>query len=407
MTNNLNKIANAPVHLVCGTLFLILSFAYTLSPVYPVSIQKLINVLIIIFGTMAILFWFLSNGLNSINKNLRVIIIFQFIVYLYMLFIGFANLNFNFGVWFKVLITQDLLFFLYATVPICFIDKNRHNVFNKIMYIFSYIGVLFGIFGLINFDYSGILSRTDVWTISYYCWWVSGISVFYCFFNSYITGEKKFIAYLNVIVYFALGILFLKRSAFLNLVLIVLFMISRTKKANHSKHIKIIPIVLIIVISICFLLFREEIVKNVSSIFGDIFSRFNDIFDPNVNDRSQEWNSYLKAASIKDILLGNGMGNYINVTLPSGFILKCNAIHIGWLNLIYKGGVVLLSFYIYLVFKTFRSIKNNLLKNNAPIYFSLACFYFIWMIYEGSWSYIMLVTQLFYAIYYLNNNTER
>ena len=146
--------------------------------------------------------------------------------------------------------------------------------------------------------------------------------------------------------------LFLKRSCFLNsIIIIILSFYLSVKNKNGSK---IILSVLSIAIVTCFIL---VFIPGVSEkVFGALFDRFRDTAS-NIEefDRLIEWQTFLKQTPEIKLYTGYGIGNYpiydrYGVGEDDSLL---NALHLGYTNIIFKGGILYVAFYIVLYITIF------------------------------------------------------
>lgn len=263
--------------------------------------------------------------------------------------------------------------------------------FHKIMQILGIASIIAAVFGLLFFDFSfkAITDRTMSWSFSYYCWWLSTACFSYWGYYAIIVKKEKLLGYGVVLSYLILGVLFLKRAAFINVVVLVLF----ANLISNKYLIKSTGMILTLVVSIILLVFMMRVFHfdAVFSFFDLLFNRFENIEELKDIDRIREWEAYYENTSGFQFLIGNGIGHYPFLQVSENFsIEKLNALHIGLYNIIFKGGVLYSIFYIFLYLKIFKKFfRFNALSRYELVCLGVALSAFISLFYEGSWTYAL------------------
>lgn len=293
------------------------------------------------------------------------------------------------------ILTEDLRFVLLFFTGGLFAVNGNMKYFHEIMKILAFISIIFAIPALLFFDFSMavIEERSGAWSMSYFYWWCS-CSCF-CYWGYYALFEKKdrLLGFGTLAVYVILGALFLKRSAVVNLFVIIIFYALFEK--NKIKNIIYLAISISFVIGVL-LVVKGSLVHN---LYDLMLSRFD--VDVDELDRNIEANMYFQEASPLNLLFGNGIGHLFHSRYARGIEMDINALHLGWANLIYKGGVLYVLYYLVLYFKIFRNIIKQSHKSNFDkVCYGVAISSLVSMFYEGSWTYTLLPFCISAPIYY-------
>jgi len=230
------------------------------------------------------------------------------------------------------------------------VPLNQINFYKKLMKGLGLLAILFGVIALVVYPYdlSGVSGRIGIWSMPYYLWWLSGAIFVYNYASARIASANKIIGYGSFFTYLILGLLFLKRAAFLNCLMLFLFCeLIRPKKRYYSKRkVNLFFVVLILVVLLVMFENRKIATTDVYNYFDSVFmslsNRFQqDSFD--TYDRATEAMIVLKNSTNMEKIFGYGLGNYpvINGHLYS-------TLHTGAYNYIFKGGIVYLAFWLYL-----------------------------------------------------------
>ena len=358
----------------------------------------------LLFGYCGIVIYLLTRKPNKIY-------VYWLFLIIYMLFIGIIRSNFfqnsfDYGMFFA----QDLRYMMYFAMGISLANESYIISYHKIMCFLSYLSIIFGALALIyyRFDFSQVVAgaRLEIWSISYYLWWLS-VGVFaYIFPYAVITKKNKFAGYGAFAVYLVLGILFIKRSVFVNCAVITLLSVyfrykMDTSSENKKLFLKKLITIIAIIIGFLFISIIVLQVPYINALFKALFSRFSSQGNIFEYDRAQEATEYFTKVSFVDIIFGQGIGYYINTSR------QLNALHTGILNTIYKGGILYLLFTLILAFTI---LKKYLVKKKFSQY-TLVCLctslsYLLSLTYEMSWTYTIIILGYATPIVYLITNSK-
>jgi len=292
---------------------------------------------------------------------------------------------------FMWIVTQDLRYVMYFIIGSIFATNKYMFHFHKIMHFLGVLSIIAAIIGLIFFDFNiqSISERAGGWNFSYYCWWISAACFTYWGYYSIIEKKEKILGYSVVLSYFILGLLFLKRSAFVN-VMVLLFVANILSNRGYFKSLGKI-ILLIVSIVLFFILINIFQSQYLSEIFSLLFNRFETIEEVEDIDRILEWRAYYINSTIPQLIFGNGIGHYPFLQITEYISLdKVNALHIGLYNILFKGGVVYVVFYIVLYYNVFRKMfRLKVLSKYELVCLGVSISAFISLFYEGSWTYAL------------------
>lgn len=351
-------------------------------------INILISLLIICLGVYG---W---ASFSSKHKIPGLLSSFAYII-IYLLVVGFAyGWSFTHN-HIGLMLSQDLRYVLLFLVGGVFALNGNMKYFHKIMKVLAVFSILFAIPALLFFDYSvaAIEGRSGTWSMSYFYWWCSACC--FCYWGYYALFEKKdrWLGFGTLFVYFFIGLLFLKRSPVIDLI-VILICYNLLSGLSFSRIVKLLFVV--------FLLIGVTMLIN-GGLVNNLFNLMSNRFDvaPGEFDRQVESTLYFQEASIINLLTGNGIGHYFYSYLIRNDASSINALHLGWANLIYKGGIVYVLYYIILYVKIIKNVFTQKHKSNLDkICYGVAISSLISMFYEGSWTYTLLPFCISAPIFY-------
>jgi len=293
------------------------------------------------------------------------------------------------------LISQDIRYLMYFTLGIILSRKNFISFYHRTM---QYLGILAIIFGFVAiflypFQFSSLElgARLGIWDVPYYLWWLSASVFAYNYSYSRMTNKSRVIGYGCFLVYLIFGLLFLKRSSLINCLFLLVFPFIMKRNLQKISLKKVLLFSLLIMFCVLlFILFKDiilesNIFKYISVAVDQLINRF-EIDSFSTYDRARETSNFFEKSSMLDIILGYGIGNYL---VYDGFLY--NALHTGWSNLFYKGGIFYFGFWVYL----FINFIILFYKKRKLSDYMLACLMVgfsasLSMLYEFSWTYTIL-----------------
>ena len=330
---------------------------------------------ILIFGYVGIILYFLKGRKRSIYTTSFSLLIIYFCV------VGLLRGRLSN---FTIAVVQDLRYVMYFLMGAIFALSDRNmSYYHSIMRAIGYVTIVLGIYAIITFPFGSIEGRESTWSLHYYFWWASSCCFAYLGAYALVTRKDRIVGLGAFAVYFVLGMLFLKRSAFVNVIVIVFLSLLM----QSSKPLKNILVTISGVI--IFLLLLQKVAPEYFIITEDaLIDRFDSIDSVENVDRNVESQLFFYKASISDILLGYGIFNYPDIIISGQ---AKNALHSGWANIIFKGGVFYAIWYIYLYARIFRNLRV-IKKTNALFHVCIvvALSSLISLVYEGSWTYTIL-----------------
>lgn len=391
-------------------LFKLTNISLFLGLLYPVVnngsfITNLISLLSTLFAIMAIFLFFYKRK----NQSLTWPVIFFTIVVVYMLILGFSTGN----LWSNkttllIAITQDLKYVtLFMLGGIYSTSERFMDYFHYLMKNVALISIIMGIFSFLLIVNSGslIVRGEENSGPSYHLWWASATCFAYCGIFAFLSDKKSRKTWLYVfVIYFVIGMLFLKRSCFLNCIIIILLSLYLSSK--NTKGSKTILRVVGLLIAAFFILLFIPSIKEI--VFGALFDRFRDTAsDIEAYDRMIEWQVFLEQTPEIKLYTGYGIGNYpiYDRYGSGGDYSLLNALHQGYSNIIFKGGILYAAFYILLYITIFiRWFKCKRYSTRYLLCFGVSISSLISLFYEGSWTYTIIPfcisAPIFYATSY-------
>jgi len=358
----------------------------------------LLVILSILTGYLGCLSFILNHRLPTISR------VFLFIV-VYLFLIGLSYGSFFNKEFLTIALVQDFRYVMYFISGCIFAysDENMAS-FHSIMKVLSVISIPLGIYALVSFDYLdvSIETRESTWSLSYMLWWAAGSCwVYWAYYALFMRKDYPY-AIGPTLFYIVLGLLFLKREvlAYSGIILMVyLFFNGRNIGRSFKTIIALIALFLVVYY------FNPNLFGRVYDL---IMNRFNEVDNLAELDRSVEAADYLNEASVKQLLLGNGIGYYhqfkdVNLASSRGLL---NALHLGYINVLYKGGVVFSLYYIVIFIIIIKKMFSKNLSPYMKVCLGSSLSYFISLLYAGSWTYTIasfsIAAPLFYALSRVN-----
>ena len=391
-------------------LFGLTNLSLFLGLLYPVvnngsTITTLLSLLSTVFAIMAVLVFFFKRH----NQHLSWLVVFFTVVVVYMLILGFSTGN----LWsnksmFMMTVSQDLRYVTLFLLGGIYSTSERYmDYFHCLMKNIAVITIIMGCLSVMLIASTGsLISRGDEDSgLRYHLWWASAVGFAYCGIYSFLTEKKNRKIWLFAfLLYFIIGMSFLKRSCFLNCIIIVLLSLYLSVKNKNGKK-TILNVIALGIIGFLVLLFIPSLNEIV---FGALFDRFTETSSDIENfDRLIEWQVFLEQSSKEKLYTGYGIGNYpfydrYGVGSEPTYL---NALHLGYSNIIFKGGVLYAVFYIVLYITIFTNwFKIKKYSTRYLLCFGVSISALISLFYEGSWTYTIIPfcisAPIFYAASY-------
>jgi hypothetical protein len=249
------------------------------------------------------------------------------------------------GVLFMMLFS--ILYFAY-TVPFMDLSIIRSGAYNRIEAFSSYGDEMIG--SGVSMGY--IIYSTQQLAVSFLLFFLLLLPFIY-------NRIKKRYVIIFLILIFIFIIIFSafyqKRQQILELILCVVLANFFYKKLLQGLIPKSKIISFFILILFLIFIFSSDILSNVFSRFSDTLNNIKDF------DRLEESRKVLSSFNILNWIIGKGFG-YKAPDTPGGIIL-----HIGYSNLLMKGGLILLLFYLFQAFKNIRYCNRK--AKQYPVFY--------------------------------------
>ena len=350
------------------------------------TVGMFLSLLILVSGFGGWFLYYKTHSLNAWGKAFFALIVYFLIVGMLH---GIRLSNHIIG----LALSQDLRYVMFFIIGGMFAFDDKMYYFHQIMKVLGIISIIFGFFALLTFNPSlqSIDTREGTWSISYYYWWCS-LACFY-YWGYYALFMKKDIAigYGVMIAYVLLGFLFLKRSVVVDFTTMLLFyVLFAPKKRGYFTPIAILSVIVLIL-----LLFKGSFLNSIYDLLMGRFELSMEEFD-----RQLEANAYFSNASIFDLILGNGIGHYYNSVNIRDSASTLNALHLGWANIIYKGGVVYAIYSVLLYLSVVKCLIRLPKDNYGRVCLGVAVSSLVSLFYAGSWTYTILPFCISAPIFY-------
>lgn len=359
------------------------TFHTLVSPVYGI----VLSIIIIGFGLRGCIIYYKNHSLKTWGIWFLILIVYFFVVGL----LHGTAINHNI---FGLILSQDIRFVLFFFIGGIFAFDDNMMSFHQIMRVLGAVAVFFGFLALFFYTpaVQNIDTRESTWSMSYYYWWCSSACFYYWGYYTLFEKKDKIIGYGVMFSYLILGVLFLKRSVVVDVgVMLVIYIFFGDKRKGFWK-----PLFLILAAVLVLLIFKGGVVNTIYNLMLGRFELAVDEFD-----RQIEANLYFQNASQLDLLLGNGIGHYyagMDIRNTDGVI---NALHLGWANVIYKGGGFYAAYNILLYLFVLARLFNRPRDNYGKVCLGVALSSLISMFYAGSWTYTIYPFCISAPIFYI------
>lgn len=373
-------------------LIVLLTFFYYLRNEIPFleSIFNYISLLILFLGYGIFGLWLLLGNYRKMHPRMRFIFSAWMFTIIYMFFTPFLLHNYQ--------LTAERLYagmyhdyrhIMFTLLPFMFVSDDITYYRNKIINDLAKVAIVAGVAGILLADKSigAIAFRSNTWSASYYLWWMTESALLYWFARSYL-GKVNRDGYIIALLYLVLSLLFLKRAGFVNLAL--LFFLSYVTSFRSIRSLGMFIVLLFFLMVVLF--FMQDAVNLIGERFIESSSNIEEF------DRLSEAEEYFRRISLFEKWLGFGINNYITM-LYIDSVREVNAIHIGFVNILYKGGIVYAAFMLYLFF-SILSLISQIGKNiEIKIGLIVGVIFIIGHSYEYSWAYTATIFFVLLPIY--------
>ncbi|MCK6611999.1 MAG: hypothetical protein L6Q78_13275 [Bacteroidia bacterium] len=342
------------------------------------TLSNYASALIFILGIFLIYFWNEQGGSKFLTGSIKTIFTFWMLLVGWFLVVPFilvrsGNVNFVEGMY------SDYRFLIFSILPFIFISNEANIYYNKIFKAVSIVAIVSGVFSILTVDKTVVdaFERQTV-GVPYFLWWVVVCVYPYMFLKSFVSKQKSY-GLILFSIHIICSLLFLKRSgitgAFSYFIIILIF--SNIGGANKIKIFSGVAVLLLVIV----LLFGNYL--------EPLYARFEkDASDIENFDRLTELDEFFSGVTTFQILSGFGANNYMKMYYIGEFDNEVRALHIGFYNILYKGGILYLFFTIFLAYqilKLFPYIKRD---NEILIGFVMGVYFILSYSFENSWSYI-------------------
>ena len=144
--------------------------------------------------------------------------------------------------------------------------------------------------------------------------------------------------------------------------------------------------------------------KSFKTITGAYSARLEALAENEGDSRNEEADYYMEQASTIQLIFGNGIGHYV-IDKRDDSVL--NSIHIGWANILYKGGIIYALFYVAILLQVIRFCFNaRKLNPYQKTCLGVTLSYFFSFLYGGCWTYTLVPVCISAPMFYLLSNNK-
>lgn len=233
-----------------------------------------------------------------------------------------------------------------------------------------------------NLDMASLLRRGYTWSeIFYYTVLTNSWAAF--LISSVIRKKNLIPALLLWLCAVILNLISLKKSIFISTTIVFMLLMYYFYKCKDIKSFRYflwigVPLVLLAVLYVS----KSSISGDVSDIFSAVGNRFEDTSDEGLanNNRATESIYYFSnEANLFDIIMGKGWLSSHHALEEEHYYL-----HIGWTNLIFKGGLILFFVVLLSYRKVFKILKNPIKYSKEQCFSALFCMYYFFTFFYGN-----------------------
>lgn len=368
-------------YLIAMTIVPCLEYYSARGSVFGIVVYRIFSLLTIVFSLFMVI-------QDHIMSRYRCLVTFYFFIYtLYS--VGLMILEYNVLSFFNA----TILLIIPAAVSFANINISRLYTAFKVICVVSILIFVY-IWLSNNIDMAVALRRGYTWTYIFYwgeIFWGIVPIVLYGFIC---TNEIKF-KFLCVI-YWACGILFnlifLKRAIVLDSLLLILMIIVYML---FTKKIKFKSLVEGLMLSLFFILIIIYVQNDkISALWEGIWKRFESINSILEIDRVYETTHYFATANPLSFIIGKGLWGTQSVL--KGRLHE--ALHIGWANFIFKGGIIMFFMALVPTIKAFRMLPRlHLYDKKIQWAICIVCVDAVRLCYVNFYSHTPALLMLFWA----------
>ncbi len=395
----------------CKLMVPVIVFLSTIQPFFGYKgfpfndIRTWVNLMLILVTIIALITWaFIEKGIEKIHKNCFIFFIFLICTSVLMIIIGSISLTIDVGHR-----LQDIGTLILFAAGIIFFNKSRWEFLIKIFIFCAILSIIAGIYSLffVNFSILLISERgLNTWQLPYYVWRLLYLWPILLFAAVFYRKKYSFIAITVFILNIILALSFLKRNIFFQMIMFsAIVMIGHfSKKLFFIEKIKnsctfIIKIILFLAILLIIInLFLPTEYQKINNLVDlttkriytqDFFnfSRFNEI-----KGLFKDFNNF-------QIIFGKGIGQSQNYNIG-----RHGGIHIGWGNLIFKGGMILFFYFSFSFLIILKKLFSKKIDGLTRVVISTIIWLFLAMLIDTVFWEILPNTFLFGACFFYSIN---
>ena len=349
------------------------------------------SLLILIIGLTIIVLSVSKGSYLKLSGSIRSIQKFWTLTVVWMLFIPFVFYDYSLSpsVFYEGMF-HDYRHVLFVTLPFFFIADGVNLYYTKIWNYTARFALISGFIAILLVDksFSSITLRESTFSIPYYLWWVVLAAVSYTYLRDFYSGNGR-IGYYLMAIHLVLSFIFLKRAGIVNGLLIIMLSFIFSNRFSRTVVFALVLFSLALIVGMFF-----------NSYLDLLFDRFLETGE-NLSewDRNKEIDEFFETVSLSQWTMGYGINNYIRMTYIGIDNKSVNALHIGFYNLFYKGGVLYFLFTCFLGYKILGLFKYIKYNSEVKIGFIMGIVFLIGYSFENSWSYVPLHFFVLLAVY--------
>lgn len=365
---------------------IVMAFGIHFSSLMPVMIYYIMVIASLVTGWLGIAVY-----LAKRNISVNLILAIWLILIVYMVFIGFFQSGFgHYDI--SEMGSQDLRYVMYIAIGLIMgYSEDAYSFYTDFMYKICFVIIILSIISICTYDYNMLYitgrGRGYLWSFHYYVYWCAETLVRFCFVRSVFTKEKRLEGIAIFSIFMIYSTLFVKRASLLNAVLLVFLCILGLKRENKLNKIRVFSFVLLLIfgsVLIMYALFSR--VPYFHQLVLRMMERMSVSISSGGDGRLEEVQYYIQNASITEMIFGQGIGRYIYKEPRT-----INAIHVGFYDLFYRGGIPLFLFWVLIGVQAIKKwLGKKEISTETTINLVIIISVILEMGYGMSWTYSAL-----------------
>lgn len=317
--------------------------------------------------------------------------IFRSVFIFYYLFLAIISLFYMEGDFGQIL--AGFLIYL-AIVNGFYFSKFRIEYLGKVFKYIAILGIIVlpYVLSLERIDVDSALKRDYTWTEMFFfapIYW----AVIPCVILAVLLEKNILVSFIYWVGAVVINLLFLKRFIIVDslMLIIIIFIINSQKTKKVFSNVKFAALAFVLLAAVLYL--KSDLITTLFQATTERIETGSE--DVSAFDRWIETSNYLEEANVIQLIFGNGFSG-IHMGLGSPHY----ALHIGWSNFVFKGGIILLLLILVPFLKAFRLLSK---VKTLPLHIQFSiwylCIYFFRLFYGNMHNFSPEMLIFFFAVF--------